>query len=162
MTAVLERVPASLTRAPVASPLTVWVDVKSEAESLLPQPMKLRATPTPSATATPVEEPKAMLPATPTTVAVIVAVLDALTVTAPTGLAAVPSVPPLMSAIVEPSTTFVDSDPPPAIATPVPPPATPIDTATASDVTSMSMVSAAVTLSAPPPVVTSATLPKPA
>ena len=57
-----------------------------------------------------------MLPATPTTVAVIAAVLDALTVTASTGLAAVPSVPPLMSAIAEPRITFVDSDPPPAIA----------------------------------------------
>ena len=58
-----------------------------------------------------------MLPATPTTVAVIAAALDALTVTAPTGLAAVPSAPPLMSAIAEPRMTLVDSDPPPATAT---------------------------------------------
>ena len=103
-----------------------------------------------------------MLPATPTTVAVIAAVLDALTVTAPTGLAAVPSVPPLMSAIAEPRITFVDSDPPPATAIPVPPPPIATETATASDVTSMCIVSVAVTLSGVPPVVTSATLPNPA
>src|SRR5436309_14974828 len=85
------------------------------------KPMKLRATPMPIATPTPVL-PTAIDAATAPTIALIVEVLSAPTSTLATFFAAVPTVLPSIDAVVRERITFVDSDAPPATPTLVPMP----------------------------------------
>src|SRR3954451_10270814 len=101
--------------------------------------MKLRATPIPIATPTPVF-PAARPTATAPTTALIVAPLSAPTSTLATLFTSVPTLLPSTDATVRERMTFVDSDAPPATPTLVSMP-TAIETAAATETTSIQAVS---------------------
>ena len=119
--------------------------------------MKLRATAMPTAMPTPVL-PNAMAAATAPIVASMSDVLDASRSTAPTGAASLPSTLSSMKALVRDRITLVDADAPPATPTLVPSRPAAIEIAAANDVTSISALSVARTITSPPPVVSVSTL----
>ena len=114
------------------------------------QPMKLRATDTPSAKAGAFVPLMAIEAATASTRASTSPVDLAVIVTSPTLLAAVPSEPPVTDAVVVDSTTLVDSAPPPDRATAGVPAVTDAANATAIALTRISESLVAVIVTAPP------------
>ena len=119
--------------------------------------MKLRATAMPTATPTPVL-PTATAKATAPMVASMSDVLDASRSTAPTLAMSLPITLSAMNALVRDRMMLVDSDAPPATPTLVPSRPAAIEIAAANDVTSISALSVARTITSPPPVVRVSTL----